>query len=144
MTSPPPLINPLSVTPLLQANQLASRQEHVTSLYRLADNCVLMAPAWAIASGTLPSLFQWAIQAVQLREAEPLRCVIGFLSHWAAPSSGLLTETDKQVGSAGVGVGARGRGAGVHEGKQDRVGLQSPLRCVTSFFSHWAAAPAGF
>lgn len=81
----------------LQAHQLASRQEHVTSLFRLADNYILMAPALAQASGALPSLFQWAVQAVQLREAEPLRCVISFLSHWAAPSSGLLTKADKQV-----------------------------------------------
>lgn len=83
--------------PVFQAHQLASRQEHVTSLFRLADNYILMAPALAQASGALPSLFQWAVQAVQLREAEPLRCVISFLSHWAAPSSGLLTKADKQA-----------------------------------------------
>ena len=56
-----------------------------------------MAPALAQASGTLPSLFQWAVLAVQLREADPLRCVISFLSHWTAPMSGLLSDAEKQA-----------------------------------------------
>ena len=82
---------------LLQANQLAAKQEQVASLYHLADKYVLMAPALAQASGMLPSLFLWAVLALQLREAEPLRCVISFLSHWTAPMSGLLSDADKQV-----------------------------------------------
>ena len=81
----------------MQANQLAANQELVTSLFQLADNYMLMAPALVLASGALPSIFQWAVQGLQMREAEPLRKVITFLSHWTAPTSTLLPETDKQV-----------------------------------------------
>ncbi len=81
----------------MQANQLAASQDLVTALYHLADNFVLMAPALALASVSLPSLFQWAVQAVQLREAEPLRKIIAFLSHWTSPTSNLIPETDRQV-----------------------------------------------
>lgn len=67
---------------------------------------MLMAPEPAVASEALPSLFQWSIRAVQLREAEAVRTVIVFLSRWIAPSSGsVLTESDRMVrGTHGAGV----------------------------------------
>ena len=82
---------------VMQGNQLASHLDLVTSLFQLADTYMLVAPATALASGALPCLCQWAMQAVQLRESEPLRKVINFLTHWTNPNSGLLAEQDKKV-----------------------------------------------
>ena len=81
----------------MQEHQLAASPDLVTALFNLADQCVLIAPALALSSGTLPSLFQWAIQALQMREAEPVRKVIAFLSHWANPLSNLVPEDNKQA-----------------------------------------------
>ena len=81
----------------MQGNQLTANQDLVTALFHLADQCILIAPALALACGALPSLFQWAVQGLQIREAEPLRKVIAFLSHWTAPTSGLISDADKQA-----------------------------------------------
>ncbi|DBA84873.1 TPA: hypothetical protein ACH3X1_005892 [Trebouxia sp. C0004] len=83
--------------PIFSGNQLAANQDLVTALFHLADQCILIAPALALACGALPSLFQWAIQGLQMREAEPLRKVIAFLSHWTAPTSSLISDADKQA-----------------------------------------------
>ncbi len=82
---------------LMQGRQLAANQDIVTALFHLADQCTLIAPALALACGALPSLFQWAVQGLQMREAEPLRKVIAFLSHWTAPTSSLISDADKQA-----------------------------------------------
>lgn len=82
---------------LMQGNQLAANQDLVTALFHLASQCILIAPALALACGALPSLFQWAVQGLQMREAEPLRKVIAFLSHWTAPTSSLISDADKQA-----------------------------------------------
>ncbi len=81
----------------MQGNQLAANQDLVTALFNLASLCILIAPALALACGALPSLFQWAVQGLQMRETEPLRKVIAFLSHWTAPTSGLIPDADKQA-----------------------------------------------
>ena len=81
----------------MQGNHLAANQDLVTALFHLADQCILIAPALALACGALPSLFQWAVQGLQMREAEPLRKVIAFLSHWTAPTSSLIADADKQA-----------------------------------------------
>lgn len=83
---------------MLQAEDLAAKQDVVAALFNLAGRYMLMAPAPAAASGQLPSLFQWSIRAVQLREAEAVRPVIVFLSRWIAPPSGsVLTDGDRAV-----------------------------------------------
>lgn len=91
----------------VQEHQLAANPDLVTALFNLADQCVLIAPALALSSGTLPSLFQWAIQALQMREAEPVRKVIAFLSHWTNPLSNLIPEENKQASPG------EGRAAGI-------------------------------
>lgn len=91
---------------MLQAGDLAAKQDLVSALYDLAGRYMLVAPEPAMASEALPSLFWWSIRAVQLREAEAVRPVIVFLSRWIAPSSGsVLTESDRMVrGIHGAGV----------------------------------------
>ena len=81
----------------MQEHQLAASLDLVTALFNLADQYVLIAPVVALTCGTLPSLFQWAIQALQMREAEPVRKVIAFLSHWTTPISNLVPEDNKQA-----------------------------------------------
>ena len=85
----------------MQEHQLAASPDLVTALFNLTDQYVLIAPAIALTSGALPSLFQWAIQALQKREAEPVRKVIAFLSHWTNPLSNLIPEDNKQVSLRG-------------------------------------------
>ncbi|KAA6422701.1 MAG: hypothetical protein FRX49_07236 [Trebouxia sp. A1-2] len=71
--SPALQANATVVSALCEGNQLAANQDLVTALFHLADQCILIAPALALACGAMPSLFQWAVQGLQMREAEPLR-----------------------------------------------------------------------
>lgn len=86
---------------LLQVEDPAANQDLVSAVFNLAGRYMLMAPAPALASGALLSLFRWSIRAVQLREAEAVRPVIVFLSRWAAPPSGsVLSDADRAVSSS--------------------------------------------
>ncbi|KAK9804313.1 hypothetical protein WJX72_006272 [[Myrmecia] bisecta] len=68
----------------LQASGMGSQLDLLTALFSLGDRFLLLAPAVALQSPDLPSLFRWAVEAVRLKEAEPVREALMFLSHFTS------------------------------------------------------------